>query len=169
MLCSYFYQSYLINLFFRLAFQLYILFTPLCNDEVWPSKFYCFIRENRKEIRCSYPGAADFLQLESIPDSIPSILKSLSIAAILRSQIPDPLPGPREKDPVTDITLRLPLFQQLIEIDDAGIVAGEVVFDMLEEIVAVERADQTGAGFAVKAPSLQIVLIAVLALPAHVN
>ena len=82
-----------------------------------------------------------FLQLESIPDSIPSILKSLSIATILRGQIPDPLPGPREKDPVTDITLRLPLFQQLIEIDDAGIVAGEVVFDMLEEIVAVERGD----------------------------
>ena len=39
----------------------------------------------------------------------------------------------------------------------------------MKEIVAVERADQAGAGLAVQAPLIQIIGVAVLSFPTHLD
>lgn len=106
---------------------------------------------------------------EAVPKLLPAILKCLHIVAVHRSECPDPLPGPGQENTVLDLALRLAPLQHIVELDHIGIIGGEVMLEMLEEVIFMERADHAGAGLTVQPPLLQIVAVGVFPLPAHIN
>ena len=106
---------------------------------------------------------------EAIPKLLPAILKCLHVVAVCRSECPNPLSGPREKDAVSNVAVWLALFQHIVELDHIGIIGGKVELEMLEKTVFVERTNHAGAGLTVKSPLFQVVLIGILPFPPHLN
>ena len=93
----------------------------------------------------------------------------MHIIAIRRGERTDPLPGPREEDTIPNVAPWLALLQHFVESDHIGIIGWEIVLEMLEKIILVERTDHAGAGLAVEAPLFQVVPIGVLPFPPHLN